>query len=83
MDNKETQYKIEVMQHWAKGGTIQVMYKHDSDPRWVDRLGSKTAPSWNWTAYDYRIKPAHRYLRDDSSTIWRTMEEWQQLERNG
>lgn len=45
-----TEEKIEVMQAWVDGETIQV--KDCLDVEWRD-----SDPGWNWVDYDYRVKP--------------------------
>lgn len=48
-----TKHKIEVMQAFLDGKTIQMTDK--SLDIWEDFLAE---PYWNWEANDYRIKPA-------------------------
>lgn len=54
-----TKEKIEVMQAWLDGKTIQLKTKgHREWTDWVFRGADDTdEPSWRWDEYDYRIKP--------------------------
>ena len=45
---KTIQEQIEVMQHFANGGDIEIF----SNDNWVDAIN----PGWNWNHCDYRIK---------------------------
>ena len=49
MDTKE---KIEVMQAWLDGKTIEIA--HPRDDIWHEVAGE---PNWNWGYNNYRIKP--------------------------
>lgn len=46
--SKTIQEQIEVMQHYANGGDIEIF----SIDHWVDAI----EPGWNWNHCDYRIK---------------------------
>ena len=46
--SKTIQEQIEVMQHYANGGDIEIF----SIDNWVDAI----YPGWNWNHCDYRIK---------------------------
>jgi uncharacterized protein (DUF2237 family) len=46
--SKTIQEQIEVMQHYANGGDIEIF----SIDHWVDAIN----PGWNWNHCDYRIK---------------------------
>ena len=46
-----TAQKIEIMQAFADGKTIE--YKCKGHDRW----GEARTPQWNWSANDFRIKP--------------------------
>lgn len=46
---KTTQEQIEVMQHYADGGKIELYDRVD----WADL---KCEPRWNWDDFDYRKK---------------------------
>lgn len=59
--SKTTQEKIAVMQHFEDGGEIEftinsVDWKDTTinDVDWKDTVD----PTWNWSVYDFRIKPA-------------------------
>ena len=45
---KTIQEQIEVMQHYANGGGVEIF----SNNNWVDAI----SPGWNWNHCDYRIK---------------------------
>ena len=45
---KTIQEQIQVMQHYANGGDIEIF----SNDNWVDAIN----PGWNWNHCDYRIK---------------------------
>ena len=45
---KTIQEQIEVMQHYANGGDVEIF----SNDKWVDAI----KPGWNWNHCDYRIK---------------------------
>ena len=45
---KTIQEQIEVMQHYANGGNIEIF----TNEKWVDAV----SPGWNWNHCDYRIK---------------------------
>lgn len=45
---KSLKEQIEVMQHYANGGDIEIF----SNDNWVDAIN----PGWNWNHCDYRIK---------------------------
>jgi len=46
--------KIAVMQAHAKGKSIQCLYHADRvKSLWMD----VPQPSWNWSSFDYRVKP--------------------------
>ena len=49
-------YMIAVMQAAKEGKAIQRRHRHlhDIDVHWRDAPKS----SWNWTSFDYRVKPA-------------------------
>ena len=49
-------HMIAVMQAAKEGKAIQRRHHHlhDIDVHWIDA----PKPSWNWTAFDYRVKPA-------------------------
>lgn len=47
--SKTIQEKIEVMQHYANGGVIDI--KNILDEEW----NACVCPRWNWGDYDYRI----------------------------
>ena len=49
-------HMIAVMQAAKEGKAIQRRHRHlhDIDVHWIDA----PKPSWNWTAFDYRVKPA-------------------------
>ena len=51
-------HMIAVMQAAKEGKTIQfrVLDSSDIDVRWRDAH----APSWDWTVFDYRVKPEPR-----------------------
>ena len=52
-------YMIAVMQAAKEGKTIQSRRRHprpDIDACWRDA----PEPSWNWSTYDYRVKPEPR-----------------------
>ena len=51
-------HMIAVMQAAKEGKAIQRRHRHlhDIDVHWIDA----PKPSWNWTAFDYRVKPAGR-----------------------
>lgn len=50
-----TQEKIEVMQGYVDGKQIEYVYKGQSLWRDIEK------PSWNWTMFDFRIKPEKKY----------------------
>ena len=45
------QQQIEVMQHFADGGKVEILDEHRNE--WIDA----PKPRWDWISYDYRIKP--------------------------
>ena len=45
---KTIEEMIEVMQHYANGGEVEIF----SNDKWVDAI----KPGWNWYRSDYRIK---------------------------
>ena len=47
--SKTIQEQIEVMQHYANGGFIDI--KNILDDEWSDCVN----PQWNWNNYDYKI----------------------------
>ena len=57
-----TKEKIEVMQAYEEGKTIQVydLERHE----WMDCH----SPAWNWLGFDYRIKPSTNAWRPYDST---------------
>jgi hypothetical protein len=46
--------KIEVMQHFERGGEVEFKYRSVKDDLYYDAKGEI---SWNWEKYIYRIKP--------------------------
>ncbi len=48
----EVKEMIKVMEHYAAGGDIEYKLKNNDRGKWT----LNTDPSWNWDAYDYRIK---------------------------
>lgn len=52
--NTSTTQKIEIMQAFLAGCTIQSSAAADPMVTWQDVSGE---PTWNWLAYNYRIKP--------------------------
>ena len=57
IDNEEdrvvTAKKLSIMEHFAKGGSIESSKKAGVNVEWADCFH----PSWNWDHWDYRIKP--------------------------
>ena len=51
-------YMIATMQAAKEGKAIQRRHLHDTDARWRDA----PEPSWNWSTFDYRVKPAPRRI---------------------
>lgn len=45
--------RIEVMKAFARGQTLQIINVVDGSRDWHDVIN----PDWNWSWYDYRIKP--------------------------
>ena len=59
---KSTQEKIEVMQAFEEGRTIQ--HNRESD---VEGWDDNSTPTWNWSRFVYRIKPEvdkYQHLKD-------------------
>lgn len=52
--NTSTTQKIEIMQAFLAGRTIQMSAVSNLDSKWLD---VRHEPSWNWWANNYRIKP--------------------------
>lgn len=60
-----TKEKIEVMQAYEEGKTIECNNKRDSDWFELDQ------PDWNWSGYDYRLKKEKRPLtREEITAQW-------------
>ena len=57
MNREETKKAIEVMQHYADGGDVQL--RSSEGERWFD-LASMCTPRWQWVTFEYRIKPTPR-----------------------
>lgn len=47
------QYMINVLEHYKSGGVVQARPGSGAFDDWRDCR----RPSWDWTTYDYRIKP--------------------------
>lgn len=60
-----TKEKIEVMQAYEEGKTIECNNKRDSDWFELDQ------PDWNWSGYDYRLKKEKQPLtREEITAQW-------------
>ena len=57
---KTTKEKIEIMQAWEDGLTVENRGV-DYSGRWVS-LAHEGEPQWNWQLYDYRIKPEPKVI---------------------
>lgn len=55
---KTIKEKIEVMQAFADGKTIQIAHKDDDYAIWTDCTAE---PIWNWNHCDFRVKPEPTY----------------------
>lgn len=53
----EIKEQIAVMQAFAEGKEIEVRPLHSTENDWVTGL----TPVWNWTAFEYRIKPESKH----------------------
>lgn len=53
---KSTKEKIEVMQAYENGETLQIMLR-DENPCWTDAIIKNKEPEFRWGEFDYRIKP--------------------------
>ena len=52
----ELKEMIKVMQHYEKGGEVEIRFKDDKDDTWETPTDKHIR--WNWSMYDYRaIKP--------------------------
>ena len=51
---QDIDYMIAVMQAAKEGKEIQRRHLHGIDAPWIDT----PKPSWNWSTFDYRVKPA-------------------------
>ena len=49
-------YMIATMQAFKEGKAIQRRHLHGIDAPWIDA----PKPSWNWSMFDYRVKPEPR-----------------------
>ena len=54
-----TKEKMEVMQAYLDGKTIQIKYmnRNDWDGAIEFNLNDKSEPDWNWVGFSYRVKP--------------------------
>ena len=57
---KTTKEMIEVMQAYDRGEQVQLL---NIDGNWE----YKDNPSWNWTKFDYRVKPKKSYVPFDTA----------------
>ena len=55
----DTKGKIEVMQAWLEGKTIEVFLSNGID--W-QAWGSGVEPTWNWEYVMYRVKPNEMWV---------------------
>jgi len=53
MTREEIKKAIEVMQHFADGGEVEVIDHSDKNDKWQ----KTSCPVWNWAFENYRIKP--------------------------
>lgn len=52
-----TKQKIEVMQAWLDGETIQISSNEHGTGIWYDISSNPSDPGWDWKLFNYRIKP--------------------------
>lgn len=58
-----TKEMIAVMQASEEGKTIEYRISRISDPAAKDEWDENQAPAWNWSEYDYRVKPEPREIK--------------------
>ena len=63
-DQKRIDYQISVMQAYRDGAEIEFINKTVSDYEW----SNCNNPNWNWTLFDYRIKPKPKYRPYNNTT---------------
>lgn len=74
-----TKEKIEIMQAYVEGKTVQNKKRCSPEANWKDYT-SCNEPYWNWGEFDYRIKPEVLYLnvytlfKADHLVIWKSGE---------
>lgn len=62
---KTLEEKIEVMQACLDGKTIEIF----EDGIWNDWKANRQFPDFNWTDFDYRIKPENKQVPFDFSDV--------------
>jgi hypothetical protein len=66
-----TKEKIEVMQAYLDGKTIQIKYmnRNDWDGAIEFNLNDKSESDWNWVSFSYRVKPENIYPKVIPATL--------------
>ena len=59
MNKEQTKECIRIMQAFVDGKAVQ--YRYSDAAEWFDANGLSEL-SWNWIAYDYRIKPEPKII---------------------
>ena len=62
-----TKEKIEVMQAYEKGETIECASLESEDRVWLE----VKYPLWNWSAFEYRIKPEESEFKTGDRAVFR------------
>ena len=66
MTREETKKAIEVMQHFANGGEVQILvYDYGGRQEWEDCPN----PDWNWDYHTYRKKPQPMKVTEEEKEI--------------
>lgn len=58
-----TQEKIQIMQAFVEGKTIEAKDSKLTNSKFYAPLSSDREPLWNWESFDYRIKPDPMEIR--------------------
>ena len=56
MSKEEAARRGALLTEWSKGGTVEYFQYARSELGW--RLVAENNPAWNWSMYNYRIRPA-------------------------
>lgn len=66
MTREELQYRTEVQAAYLAGQSIQLRYRNEFNPKWMDSPN----PSFDWECYDYRVKPGAWRAEKNRESYW-------------